>query len=383
MIYEPREDSFLLAEEVKKYAKGRCLDIGTGSAIQAEAAAKKADSVLAVDIQKKVIEHCRKNVKNKKITFRQSDLFSNIKGKFDTIIFNPPYLPEDARLKDLTLDGGKKGYEVLERFINSLNNYLNEDGICLIVFSSLTNKEKVNEFLENNLFEYEQTAYQKLFFEELYAYLIKKSAILKKLNRKSIKNIKKLAKGHRGIAFSASYKGKKVVVKIKNPESEAIDKIKYESALLKELNKKGIGPKILFSDDDFILMKYVEGNLILDYFKKNNKKEIIKILKKIFEQLFVLDKMHLNKEEMHHPVKHIMINKEKVVMIDFERAKRSLDAKNVTQFCQFLILGKISEMLMQKGIKISKEQMIEAAKQYKHNPNKKSFSQILTFISSS
>ena len=40
MIYVPREDSFLLAKFVEKYAFGKVLDMGTGSGIQAESALK-------------------------------------------------------------------------------------------------------------------------------------------------------------------------------------------------------------------------------------------------------------------------------------------------------------------------------------------------------
>ena len=68
MIYQPREDSELLAEAVRKYAKGTVLDIGTGSGIQALEAAKKknVEKVIAVDIQKEVIDYCKKISKTKK-----------------------------------------------------------------------------------------------------------------------------------------------------------------------------------------------------------------------------------------------------------------------------------------------------------------------------
>ena len=152
-IYDPREDSKLLEKYVWEYAKGSVLDIGTGSGIQALAAAKskKVKSVLATDIQSSVINYNKKNIINKKIKFIASDLFENINKKFDTIIFNPPYLPQELKVKDLTLEGGKKGFEVIERFLNEVNSFLKSDGVILTVFSSLTKKEKVDEFIKDNL----------------------------------------------------------------------------------------------------------------------------------------------------------------------------------------------------------------------------------------
>ena len=80
MIYEPREDSFLLEKHIGKYANGKVLDMGTGSSILAQKAAETADNVLAVDISQKAIASAPKN---KKIQYKQSDLFSNVKEKFD------------------------------------------------------------------------------------------------------------------------------------------------------------------------------------------------------------------------------------------------------------------------------------------------------------
>ena len=173
MIYDPEEDSFLLAKYVGKFAKGKVLDLGTGSGIQAETALKYTKDVLAVDIDKESL----KFVKKKGIKARYSDLFSNIKEKFDLIIFNPPYLPKDElegkeSIKITT--GGKYGYEILERFLSQVNKYLNKEGKILIVFSSLTNKNKIDKIIKKNKFKFKLLEEQKMFFEKIYCYLIER-----------------------------------------------------------------------------------------------------------------------------------------------------------------------------------------------------------------
>ena len=193
MIYKPLEDSFLLEAEVKRFAKGNVLDMGTGSGIQAVAAANKKSvkKVLAADVQKSVIDYCKKNIKNKKIKFLKSNLFNKIpKQRFDTIIFNPPYLPQDPKLKDLTIYGGKKGFEIVEKFLGKAGDYLKGDGMILLLISSLTNQRKVEEMLGENLFVFEVVAKKHIFFEDLFVYLIRKNKIIKKLENKKIKNIK-------------------------------------------------------------------------------------------------------------------------------------------------------------------------------------------------
>ena len=174
MIYEPDEDSFLLVKQVKKLAKDKkVLDMGTGFGILAETALEcGAKDVLAVDIDEEVVEF----VKSKGIKVKTSDLFYDIDEKFDLIIFNPPYLPEDE-LEDFEIRnvtrGGKEGYEILERFLIDAKRYLNKNGEILIVFSSLTNKEKVDSILKENEYEFKILETKKMFFEELYVYLVK------------------------------------------------------------------------------------------------------------------------------------------------------------------------------------------------------------------
>ena len=69
MMYEPAEDSYLLGRVVKKHARGRVLDMGTGSGYQAKIAAAKrnVERVLAVDLNPDAISHVIEMVKDSDI----------------------------------------------------------------------------------------------------------------------------------------------------------------------------------------------------------------------------------------------------------------------------------------------------------------------------
>ena len=74
-------------------------------------------------------------------SFVVSDMFSKIDGRFDTIIFNPPYLPSKER-RELALDGGKEGRELIERFVGGYRSRLKPGGIALLLESSFSGYEK-------------------------------------------------------------------------------------------------------------------------------------------------------------------------------------------------------------------------------------------------
>lgn len=180
-IYIPAEDSYLLEKHIKKLARNKSvLDIGSGSGIQALAAIKaKALSVTAADINPeslKLLKERAKAVKNIKII--QSDLFSKIKPSFDLIVFNPPYLPLDKREPEdsrLATTGGRRGDEIIIKFIGQSKKHLNPDGSILIILSSLTPHDKISKLLKKLSFSHKIIDTKKLFFETLELWQIKNS----------------------------------------------------------------------------------------------------------------------------------------------------------------------------------------------------------------
>lgn len=175
-IYSPQEDSELLAEAlievIKEERPKSFLDMGCGSCFQSKAAIKagiKKENILAVDINKNAI----KNAAKLGIKYIRSDLFENVKGKFDLIAFNAPYLPYDKNDESINTCGGTYGWEIIERFIRQAKNHLNKNGAILVVFSSLTNKDKVEAIIKENKFSYKELRKKNFFMEEIFVYELK------------------------------------------------------------------------------------------------------------------------------------------------------------------------------------------------------------------
>jgi len=177
-MYIPREDSYFLSEQVDNFLNKiknkniKILDVGAGTGIQAETCLSLGfKNILCVDIDKESIDFLKK----KKFKAIKSNLFSNPKlnsKKFNLIVFNPPYLPEDKtgfdKEKDTT--GGKYGYEAIIRFLKQAKNHLKKDGKILLLFSSLSNSKIIKKKAEELGYSMKLLAKKRIFFEELFVY---------------------------------------------------------------------------------------------------------------------------------------------------------------------------------------------------------------------
>lgn len=86
------KDTLALAKIVGRVSGKKVMDVGTGTGFIAIYLASLGRSVEAIDISKVSVYAALENAKanNIKITCYQSNLFENVRGKFDLIIFNPP-----------------------------------------------------------------------------------------------------------------------------------------------------------------------------------------------------------------------------------------------------------------------------------------------------
>ncbi len=100
----PRYDTEVLVEEVMKRINGKedILELCTGSGAISISLAKYIDGlkITATDIKEDTLDVAKKNakllLKNGNITFKKSDMFENVNGKYDIIVSNPPYIKTEV-----------------------------------------------------------------------------------------------------------------------------------------------------------------------------------------------------------------------------------------------------------------------------------------------
>jgi release factor glutamine methyltransferase len=169
-VYHPEADTYLLLEAALAEVKPgeRVLEVGTGSGIIAAEVAG-ITGVVATDINPHAVLCARR----KGVEVVQNDLFCGIRGTFDVILFNPPYLPTrpDERIDDwleCALDGGLNGRVVIESFSEQVKYVLALGGRILLLISSLTGLPEVRDLFFKAGFVSEIILKRKIEDETLY-----------------------------------------------------------------------------------------------------------------------------------------------------------------------------------------------------------------------
>lgn len=144
----PRQDTEILVEEAVKYIGPgmKILDMCTGSGCILLSILKLVRGVdgTGVDVSKEALQVAEENRKRLDVqaAFVQSNLFEHVRGEFDCVLSNPPYIPsgvvdllmEEVRDYEpgLALDGGEDGLYYYRLILQQTLKYLKAGGMIFL-----------------------------------------------------------------------------------------------------------------------------------------------------------------------------------------------------------------------------------------------------------
>src|SRR5919112_2115740 len=170
-MYAPSDDTFLLADCIRQYSGRRALEIGVGSGLLLDILEKNFAYVAGSDIDLQALQHCKQQkISSAHVLLVCCDAGSAFGiGKFDLIVSNPPYLPNDDcyNIRDPTVHGGPAGIETTVHFINSALPLLAWNGKMLIVISSFADSCALNNVVVENKMRKKVVKEKRLFYETL------------------------------------------------------------------------------------------------------------------------------------------------------------------------------------------------------------------------
>ena len=167
-VYRPAEDSYLLLAAVSLSPGERFLEVGTGTGLLALHAARITESC-ATDVNPDAVALARANAQRNRLKLGavRADLMTGLKGPFDVVAFNPPYLEGRADTDpDRAWLGGDLGSEVSIRFLRDLPRILSPAGRAYILLSRANAPARE---LAESMFRVEVVGSKALFFEKLEA----------------------------------------------------------------------------------------------------------------------------------------------------------------------------------------------------------------------
>ena len=155
------------------------LELGCGSGLISIVAAKAGGLITASDLSRTAIQNTKRNALRNEVIIEtvHSDLFDNIHGRFDVIIINPPYYPNDATDEPMLAWNCGRNFEYFVKLFSQLSNHISANSRVLMVLTKGCDRSSIFRIASNAGFKFELIAEKNVLFDEKdYLYEIKTSS---------------------------------------------------------------------------------------------------------------------------------------------------------------------------------------------------------------
>jgi putative serine/threonine protein kinase len=160
--------------------------------------------------------------------------------------------------------------------------------------------------------------------------------------KSTINGLQVLGKGCTSTVLKAKVGAKTYALKIRRLDSDRPSQ-EFEAEVLQRVNSLGIGPRLVASSRNFLLMSYVRGEAPLDFVKARkgtgSTMLIRRVLRDLFDKCRRLDREGIDHGELSNPRKHVLLSAAGAEIIDFESASLKRRTSNVTSTVQYFFIG--------------------------------------------
>ena len=187
-----------------------------------------------------------------------------------------------------------------------------------------------------------------------------------------------LGKGYVGMVVLAKQNRNLVALKIRRIDSPRKNMLN-EAKLLKIANKIGVGPRFIENSKNFLVMEFIDGEKIINWVRKSEtkSKDLRSVINNVLRECFLLDNVGLDHGGLSTIDKHVIVQKNKNTIIDFESSSINRKPSNVSGATQAIFIGTGLAKIVQKKVKLpTKRKIINLIRKYKKNPTLENFEKI-------
>jgi putative serine/threonine protein kinase len=193
-------------------------------------------------------------------------------------------------------------------------------------------------------------------------------------------NVPVIGKGFVGIAVIAHLNKQRAALKIRRVDADR-QGMQHEAEMLAKANSVNVGPAFISASTNFLLMQFIDGDLLPSWLETHKQKEQVhSVLKEVLEQCWRLDAAGLDHGELSKAPKHVIVNTvQQPFIVDFETASINRKPANVTAMCQYLFASKSAVARMAAEVFGGKNlsDLVGALRRYKWDRTRGNFERLL------
>jgi putative serine/threonine protein kinase len=200
------------------------------------------------------------------------------------------------------------------------------------------------------------------------------------VGRHGVRGVLVLGKGHVGVVVAAVLGGRRVALKIRRVDADR-SSLEGEAVSLGVANGASVGPRLVGSSRNFLVMELVEGEYLVDWvggLASSDAGRLRRVLSRVLWKARRLDVAGLDHGELARAYRHVIVAGEEPRIIDFESASVVRRCANVTSLAQYLFFNRRMAGAVGGVVPLPERGgLIGALREYRRAPSDGSFRRVL------